>query len=146
MVPSPRNSSTVGPFEWAVYLWNTDWYNNLADTLTWFIMNIFFSIIIFHHEEVILKIQRFEICIISSRKADNRAVEDEGKVNVKSFVVNLLKNEISLQLFCFMYIISFLFVFFIYPSLISLSNPDLVVFFALSLTRVQHTHIHKMCS
>lgn len=76
-------------------------------------MNIFFSIIIIHHDEVTLKIQRLEICIISSRKADNRAVEDEGKVNIKSFVVNLLKNEISLQLFCFMYIISFLFVFLI---------------------------------
>ena len=76
-------------------------------------MNIFFLIIIIHHEEVILKIKRLEICTISSRKADNRAVEDKGKVNVKSFVVNLLKNEISLQLFCSMYIISFLFAFFI---------------------------------
>lgn len=76
-------------------------------------MSIFFSIIIIHHDEVTLKIQRLEICIISSRKADNRAVEDEGKVNIKSFVVNLLKNEISLQLFCFMYVISFLFVFLI---------------------------------
>ena len=109
-------------------------------------MNIFFLIIIIHHEEVILKIQRLEMCIISSRKADNRAVEDEGKVNIKSFLVNLFRNEISLQLFCFMYIISFLFLFFIYPSLISPSNPDLVVFFTLSLNHVQCTHIHKTCS
>lgn len=146
MVPSLRNYSLIGPFEWAIYLWNTDWYNNLADTLTWFIMNIFFLIIIIHHEEVILKTQRLEMCIIFSRKADNRAVEDEGEVNTNNFVVNLFRNEISLQLFCFMYIISFLFVFFIYPSLISPSNPDLVVFFTLSLTCVQCTHIHKTCS